>query len=337
MMVPSFILWDVGSSVYTYGSLFIIALIIWHVRRSHRGLRLGPIKSCTKCFRRIKQKPSDRTLRVKKRTSKEETEKLQKLLSNMKRQGWLPQEGSVRRLLCSDPSCPICNAMALEIQQLLGVENKKTSSSLLRHSRSFSCLEALSPPKVLNDQSSELSKVLNGQSSELSSQHSKDILLPSKFTQSQSTDQKLTLSAPLSTGNTVLQCYHPAPQQQPEPQGSNAFQDVSGLSSSSMDEHGVPANQQKKRKKTKKLVSKNQAPSEAEMENKMTFFSHWVNPEVKCDRPEESFAFYKSETGAKPKTGEPKKSSAKVRAEEPNLEKHAKDLKAKPLHAKRNI
>ena len=65
----------------------------------------------------------------------------------------------------------------------------------------------------------------------------------------------------------------------------------------------------------------------------MTFFSHWVNPEVKCDRPEESFAFYKSETGAKPKTGEPKKSSAKVRAEEPNLEKHAKDLKAKPLHA----
>eukprot|EP00072_Mus_musculus_P055661 XP_006538036.1 PREDICTED: protein FAM205C isoform X3 [Mus musculus] len=360
MMVPSFILWDVGSSVYTYGSLFIIALIIWHVRRSHRGLRLGPIKSCTKCFRRIKQKPSDRTLRVKKRTTKEETEKLQKLLSNMKRQGWLPQEGSVRRLLCSDPSCPICNAMALEIQQLLGVENKKTSSSLLRHSRSFSCLEALSPPKVLNDQSSELSKVLNGQSSELSkvlngqsselskvlndqsselsSQHSKDISLPPKFMQSQSTDQKLTLSAPLSTGNTVLQCYHPAPQQQPEPQGSNAFQDVSGLSSSSMDEHGVPANQQKKRKKTKKLVSKNQAaPSEAEMENKMTFFSHWVNPEVKCDRPEESFAFYKSETGAKPKTGEPKKSSAKVRAEEPNLEKHAKDLKAKPLHAKRNI
>ena len=73
------------------------------------------------------------------------------------------------------------------------------------------------------------------------------------------------------------------------------------------------------------------------MENKMTFFSHWVNPEVKCDRPEESFAFYKSETGTKPKTGEPKKSSAKVRAEEPNLEKHAKDLKAKPLHAKRNI
>uniref|UniRef100_A0A5F5PL06 SPATA31-like domain-containing protein n=2 Tax=Equus TaxID=9789 RepID=A0A5F5PL06_HORSE len=41
------------------------------------------------------------------------------LLSLMKSQGWLPEEGSVRRLLCEDPSCPICNAVALEIQQLL--------------------------------------------------------------------------------------------------------------------------------------------------------------------------------------------------------------------------
>ncbi|XP_021077794.1 protein FAM205C-like [Mus pahari] len=285
------------------------------------------ITGVTQCFRRIKQKPSDRTIRVKKRTSKEEAEKLQKLLSIMKSQGWLPQEGSVRRLLCSDPSCPICNAMALEIQQLLGVENKKSSSSLLRRSCSFSCLEALSPSKVLVDQSSELS-----------SQHSRDILLPPRLTQPQSTDQKLTLSAPLSTSNTVLQCYHPVTQQQQEPQGSNAFQDVSGLSSSSMDEHRVPANQQKRRKKTKKLVSKSQAaPSEAELGNKMTFFSHWVNPEVKCDRPEEPIVFSKSETGAKPKAGEPEKSSAEVRAEGPNVEKHAKDLKAKPLHAKRNI
>ncbi|XP_046523247.1 protein FAM205C-like isoform X2 [Equus quagga] len=34
-------------------------------------------------------------------------------------QGWLPEEGSVRWLLCADPSCPVCNAVALEIQQLL--------------------------------------------------------------------------------------------------------------------------------------------------------------------------------------------------------------------------
>lgn len=163
-------------------------------------------------------------------------------------QGWLPQEGSVRRLLCPDPSCPICNAMALEIQQLLGVEDKKIASSPLRTSRTFSCLEALSPSKVMVDQSSELS-----------SQYSRDISSTSRFTQSQSTDQKSTQSATPSTGgDAVLQCYHSEPQHQQEPQGSNAFQDASGLSSSSMDGPGVPANQQKKRKKTKKLVLKNQ-------------------------------------------------------------------------------
>ncbi|XP_052031419.1 protein FAM205C isoform X2 [Apodemus sylvaticus] len=327
MLIPSFILWDVGYSVYTYGSLFIIALVIWHVKRSHRGLRLGPNKSCAKCFRRIKQKPSDRTTRAK-RTSKEEAEKLQKLLSIMKSQGWLPQEGSVRRLLCPDPSCPICNAMALEIQQLLGVEDKKIASSPLRTSRTFSCLEALSPSKVMVDQSSELS-----------SQYSRDISSTSRFTQSQSTDQKSTQSATPSTGgDAVLQCYHSEPQPQQEPQGSNAFQDASGLSSSSMDGPGVPANQQKKRKKTKKLVLKNQGPPEAELENKMTFFSHWVNPEVKCDRPEEPIVL-KSETGAKPETGETKKShsSAKDRAERPSVEKPINDLKAKSLRVKRNI
>lgn len=162
-------------------------------------------------------------------------------------QGWLPQEGSVRRLLCPDPSCPICNAMALEIQQLLGLENKMATSSPLRTSRTFSCLEALTPSKVMVDQSSELS-----------SQHSRDISLTSRFTQSQSTDQKSTRSATPSTGDAVLQCYRPAPQHQQEPQGSNAFQDASGLSSSSMEGPGVPATQQKKRKKTKKLVLKNQ-------------------------------------------------------------------------------
>lgn len=158
-------------------------------------------------------------------------------------QGWLPQEGSVRRLLCSDSSCPICNAMSLEIQQLLGVENKKTPSSLLRPSHSFSCLEALSSSKVSLDQSSELS-----------SQHSRNMSLPSKFTLPQSTAQKSTLSPVPPAGDTVLQCYH-SPQQKQEPKGLNAFQDVSSLSSSSTD---VPANQQKKRKKTKKPVLKSQ-------------------------------------------------------------------------------
>ncbi|CAO2580515.1 Protein FAM205C, partial [Lemmus lemmus] len=59
----------------------------------------------------------------------------------MKSKGWLPQEGSVRRLLCSDPSCPICNAMAQEIRQLLGYESKETCPTLLRPSQNFSSLE----------------------------------------------------------------------------------------------------------------------------------------------------------------------------------------------------
>nr|Q642A3.1 RecName: Full=Protein SPATA31F3; AltName: Full=Protein FAM205C [Rattus norvegicus]AAH82005.1 Similar to hypothetical protein 4931430D02 [Rattus norvegicus] len=329
MLIPPFILWDVGYSVYTYGSIFIIALIIWQVKRSHRGLRMGPTKSCAKCFRRIKQTPSDRATRAK-RTSKEEAEKLQKLLDTMKSQGWLPQEGSVRRLLCPDPSCSICNAMTLEIQQLLGVENKKTSSSLLRPSRSFSCLEALSPSKSLADRSSELTY-----------QDTRDVSLSSRFPQSQETDQQSTRSATPSIGDAVLQCYHSAPQQQLDPQGSKMTQDAKGLSSSSTDEPGVPANQQKKRKKTKKLALKNQAaPTEVETENKMTFFSHWVNPEVKCDRQEESLVFSKYDTGAKPMTVEPEKTHSPVRDQAEGAEKKKKpecDLKAKPLRAKRNI
>ncbi|XP_032743147.1 protein FAM205C isoform X2 [Rattus rattus] len=328
MLIPPFILWDVGYSVYTYGSIFIIALIIWQVKRSHRGLRMGPTKSCAKCFRRIKQTPSDRSTRAK-RTSKEEAEKLQKLLDTMKSQGWLPQEGSVRRLLCPDPSCSICNAMTLEIQQLLGIENKRTSSSLLRPSRSFSCLEALS-----------LSKALADRSSELTYQDTRDVSLSSRFPKSQETDQQSTRSATPSIGDAVLQCYHSAPQQQLDPQGSKMTQDAKGLSSSSTDEPGVPANQQKKRKKTKKLALKNQAPTEAEMENKMTFFSHWVNPEVKCDRQEESLVFSKFDTGAKLVTVEPEKTHSPVRDQAEGAEKKKKpecDLKAKPLRAKRNI
>lgn len=157
-------------------------------------------------------------------------------------QGWLPQEGSVRRLLCSDPSCPICNAMALEIQQLLGYENKETCLTSLRPSQNFSSLEALASSKVLFDKNSELC-----------SQNSRDISLASSLTPSQSTDQK---SAP-STGDANLRCYHADHRQKQEPQGSNVSQGAGSLSSSSVEEPGVPANQQKK-KKTTKLVLKSE-------------------------------------------------------------------------------
>ncbi|XP_045324581.1 protein FAM205C isoform X4 [Leopardus geoffroyi] len=118
MLSPTFILWDVGYPLYAYGSIIIIALIIWQVKKSHQEFRLGPNRSCCRRHRRVKQRAKDRTSRAR-RLSREEAEKPWELLSVMKSQGWLPKEGSVRRLLCADPSCPICNAVALEIQQLL--------------------------------------------------------------------------------------------------------------------------------------------------------------------------------------------------------------------------
>lgn len=54
-------------------------------------------------------------------------------------------------------------------------------------------------------------------------------------------------------------------------------------------------------------------PPEAEGENKMTFFSHWVNPEVNCEQLEEPIALSKSKTEAKPKNAEPPKSLTPVR------------------------
>ncbi|XP_057647176.1 protein SPATA31F3 [Chionomys nivalis] len=313
MLNPNFILWDVGYPLYKYGSIFIIALIIWHVKRSYQGLRLGPDKSCYKCYRRIKHRPRDRTPKAK-RTSKEEAEKLQKLLTIMKSHGWLPQEGSVRRLLCSDPSCAICNAMALEIQQLLGYENKETCLTSLRPSQTFSSLEALASSKALFDKSS---------------QDSRDISLASSLTPSPSTDQKSsTQSAAPSTGDASFQYYRGDHRQKQEAQGAGS------LSSSSVEEPGAPANQQQK--KTTKLVLKNEAkPPEAEGENKMTFFSHWVNPEVNCEQLEEPIVLCKSETEAKPKTAEPQKNPTSVRDHTgANMKSTTEDQKAKPLCAK---
>ncbi|XP_014637382.1 PREDICTED: protein FAM205CP-like [Ceratotherium simum simum] len=116
MLSPTFVLWDVGYPLYTYGSIIIIALIIWQVKKSCQGLRLAPNRSCCWYHWRVKQRVKERSSRD--RCSQEAAEK-RELLSFMNSQGWLPQEGSVRRLLCADPSCPICNAVALEIRQLL--------------------------------------------------------------------------------------------------------------------------------------------------------------------------------------------------------------------------
>ncbi|XP_069328234.1 protein SPATA31F3 [Eulemur rufifrons] len=118
MLSPTFVLWDVGHPLYTCGSICVIALIIWKFKKSLQALRLGPNRTCCRCHRRLKQSSRDRTSTAG-RTYQEEAKKLRNLLSVMKSQGWLPQEGCVRRILCADPCCKICNAVALEIQQLL--------------------------------------------------------------------------------------------------------------------------------------------------------------------------------------------------------------------------
>uniref|UniRef100_A0A8D0U531 Protein FAM205A n=2 Tax=Sus scrofa TaxID=9823 RepID=A0A8D0U531_PIG len=102
------------------------------------------------------------------RLSRKEAEKPWELLSVMRSQDWVPQEGSVRQLLCADPCCKICNATALEIQQLMVGENTLTSPISRRPPQGSSCLEVLSASNVSFEQSLEHH-----------SPHSKDLSLPS--------------------------------------------------------------------------------------------------------------------------------------------------------------
>lgn len=74
----------------------------------------------------------------------------------------------MRQLLCADPCCKICNATALEIQQLMVGENTLTSPISRRPPQGSSCLEVLSASNVSFEQSLEHH-----------SPHSKDLSLPS--------------------------------------------------------------------------------------------------------------------------------------------------------------
>uniref|UniRef100_A0A8C9CVG5 SPATA31-like domain-containing protein n=1 Tax=Phocoena sinus TaxID=42100 RepID=A0A8C9CVG5_PHOSS len=108
MLSPTFVLWDLGFPLYTYGSIFIIILIVWQVKKPSCRMSLNPLPF------HVTLSPGFSARRL----SREEAEKPWELLSVMRSQGWLPQEGSVRRILCADPCCQTCNAVALEIQQL---------------------------------------------------------------------------------------------------------------------------------------------------------------------------------------------------------------------------
>ncbi|XP_031510170.1 protein FAM205A isoform X2 [Papio anubis] len=197
MLSPTFVLWDVGYPLYTYGSIFIIILIIWQVKRSHHELSSEPKRSCCRCHQKVRQRARGAASTVRRR-SQEEAEKPQKLLSIIKSQGWLPPEGSVRRILCADPCCRICNSVALEIQQLLAGENNQISLTLSGPLQVSSCLEMLSMSSMSLDECLEFR-----------SWDTRELSLASVTpTLSQLTDQKsLTQSAAQSTYADGIQDY----------------------------------------------------------------------------------------------------------------------------------
>ncbi|XP_042768108.1 protein FAM205A [Panthera leo] len=195
MLRSTFVLWDFEYTLYVYVFIFIILLIIWQVKRSYHGLRLEPQRSCCPRHRRVRIR--DAAFRAR-RLSREAAEKPWELLSVMKSQGWLPQEGSVRRLLCADTCCQICNSMALEIQQLLAGENTLICPPSSEPLQGSSCLEILS-----------MSNVSLEQNLDQCSLHSKALVYPSVTPPVlQSIDQKcLTQSAAQSTGTARVHNY----------------------------------------------------------------------------------------------------------------------------------
>uniref|UniRef100_A0A8C3YIB2 Family with sequence similarity 205 member C n=1 Tax=Catagonus wagneri TaxID=51154 RepID=A0A8C3YIB2_9CETA len=301
MLSPTFILWDVGYPFYTYGSILIIALIIWQVRKNNRDLRVGPNRSCCRRHWRVNQRARDAASRAR-RLSRKEAEKPWELLSVMRSQDWLPQEGSVRQLLCADPCCQICNDVALEIQQLISAETSLTTPTSLGLSRGSSCLDILS-----------LSSLSFGRSQH--SLHSKEISRPSATcTVSQPTIWKsLTQLAAKSPGAVTIHDYWADHQQLRQGiQGPDIPWDAGVLSSSSTEEPRIPVNQQDKKSNTE-CVPKKQEGAEAGLGDKMKHFPHWINPEVKGQGHKESILLSKDEKVTKTKTKNVEKSPPPIK------------------------
>ncbi|XP_029389220.1 protein FAM205A-2 isoform X1 [Mus pahari] len=130
-------------------------LILSSVRCTCQGSALGDFRhvdsECPKSrdgwpphanerHQKVRQRARDAASRAR-RLSREEAEKPWELLSIMKSQSWVPKEGNVRQLLCVDPSCHICEAMTLEIRQLLQSEKSQFSPALLGQPHGPACLE----------------------------------------------------------------------------------------------------------------------------------------------------------------------------------------------------
>uniref|UniRef100_H0XVF0 SPATA31-like domain-containing protein n=1 Tax=Otolemur garnettii TaxID=30611 RepID=H0XVF0_OTOGA len=279
MLSPTFVLWDVGYPLYTYGSIFIIILIIWQVKRSHHGLRLEPKRSCCWRHRKVRQRARDAVSRAR-RLSQEEAEKPWNLLSVMKSQDWLPEEGSVRRVLCADPCCQICNTVALEIKELLVGENNKISPLIAEPSQDTTCLEMLS-----------MSSVSVKQSLELCPWQPRQLFLASVTpTLSQLMDQTvLTQSAAQSTNAVGIRDYWAEHLQlEQEFQVPDVLRDPETTSSPRIKEPEAPVNQQEMLQSNTNFVQKRPSLPESSWKNKIKSFLHHINPMTKSKRHEES-------------------------------------------------
>ncbi|XP_012386509.2 protein SPATA31F1 [Dasypus novemcinctus] len=244
MLSPTFILWDVGYPLYTYGSIFIIILIIWQVKRRRHGLKLKPTRSCCKSHQKVKHRAKDGASRAR-RPSRKEAEKTQELLSLMKSQEWLPQDGSVRRLLCADPCCQVCNAVALDVQQLLAGENISSGASQVS-----SCLENLSMSSVSFEQSLEQP---SQQSRELSPASLTSTLTQIKDQKSltQTDDQSYNIASIRDYLAKHLKLGQGLPL-------SVVPRGIESVTSSRLEEPRVPVNQQEMMKRSSGIVQSNQ-------------------------------------------------------------------------------
>ncbi|XP_017900251.1 PREDICTED: LOW QUALITY PROTEIN: protein FAM205C-like [Capra hircus] len=303
MLSPTFILWDVGYPFYTYGSIIIIALIIWQVKKNQQDVKLGPKRSCCRRHQKVKQRAKEKTPRVR-RHSRKEADKPWELLSLMRSHGWLPQEGSVRRLLCADPCCQICNSVALEIQQLISCETTLTTATSSGPSQGSSCLELLSISSLSFDQESLPFKQLS-----LPSATRTVSQVTNQKSVTQSAAKSATKPATKSASAISIRQYWAGHQQlRQECRGSELPLDAGAVSFVSLEKPRIPVNQHVKKKSKSEGILKKQEAVEADLGNKLKHFTHGINPDTKGQGHKECILCCKDEKAAKTKRKKAEKS-----------------------------
>ncbi|XP_012576715.1 PREDICTED: protein FAM205CP homolog, partial [Condylura cristata] len=179
MLSPTFLPWDVGYHLYTYGSILLMLLIIWQVKRSYHGSRLAPKKSCCQRHQKIKQRAKDAAASKARGCSRKEAKEPRELLSLMKSEltSWGStqtgachfnlclkifrdgttgiQGGRLQPLQCADPSCNTCNAVARNIKHLLMGGTSLTSSSSAGPPQGSPCIHSMAMPSGLIQQNPE--------------------------------------------------------------------------------------------------------------------------------------------------------------------------------------